>query len=420
MVERVRYDRTAEVMKSVEQHQADVLSGISPLDPLDLRILDAQGCTLSDDVTAPWDLPPFTNSAMDGYAVRASDVAKATESNPVKLPVVGDIPAGHSGALGVSPGQTARIMTGAPMPAGADAVVPLEWTDEGLVDVEIRRAPQPDQFVRHQGSDTTAGSTVLTAGTRLGAPQIGLLAAVGRSRVVVRPRPRVVVMSTGSELVEPGEPITGGKIPDSNSFMLSAAAHAAGATAYRIGFVPDEATMLMSTIEDQLIRADMVITTGGVSVGAYDIVKATLGRLGTVAFDKVAMQPGMPQGFGHVGPDKTPIFTLPGNPVSAFVSFEVFVRPVLRRMLDLEPLHRATVRAVLMQSVDSPAGKRQYLRSSLAVEDGRYVVRPVGGTSSHLLSTLAQSDSLIVVDEDVTRVEEGDAVTVMLLERRAG
>ena len=151
--------------------------------------------------------------------------------------------------------------------------------------------------------------------------------------------------------------------------------------------------MLMSTIEDQLIRADMVITTGGVSVGAYDIVKATLGRLGTVAFDKVAMQPGMPQGFGHVGPDKTPIFTLPGNPVSAFVSFEVFVRPVLRRMLDLEPLHRATVRAVLMQSVDSPAGKRQYLRSSLAVEDGRYVVRPVGGTSSHLLSTLAQSES---------------------------
>ena len=263
-------------MKSVEQHQADVLSGISPLDPLDLRLLDAQGCTLSDDVTAPWDLPPFTNSAMDGYAVRASDVAKASESNPVTLPVVGDIPAGHSGALGVSPGQTARIMTGAPMPAGADAVVPLEWTDEGLVDVVIRRAPEPDQFVRHQGSDTTAGSTVLTAGTRLGAPQIGLLAAVGRSRVVVRPRPRVVVMSTGSELVEPGEPITGGKIPDSNSFMLSAAAHAAGATAYRIGFVPDEATMLMSTIEDQLIRADMVITTGGVSVGAYDIVKATL------------------------------------------------------------------------------------------------------------------------------------------------
>lgn len=408
------------VMKSVDQHQEDVLSGIAPLDPLDLRLLDAQGCTLSDDVTAPWDLPPFTNSSMDGYAVRAEDVASASESKPVTLPVVGDIPAGYSGALGLSPGQTARIMTGAPIPGGADAVVPLEWTDEGLVDVVINKAPQVDQYIRHQGSDAVAGSTVLTAGTRLGPAQIGLLAAVGRSRVVVRPRPRVVVMSTGSELVEPGEPIAGGKIPDSNSFMLSAAAQASGATAYRIGFVPDEPVELMSTIEDQLIRADLVITTGGVSVGAYDVVKETLGRLGTVKFDRVAMQPGMPQGFGHVGPDKTPIFTLPGNPVSAFVSFEMFVRPVLRRMLALEPLYRPTVRAVLMESVDSPAGKRQFLRARLGVEDGRYVVHPVGGSSSHLLSTLAQSDSLIVIDDDVSHVEAGDAVTVMLLERRAG
>ena len=167
---------------------------------------------------------------------------------------------------------------------------------------------------------------------------IGLLAAVGRGRVVVRPRPRVVVMSTGSELVEPGEPIAGGKIPDSNSFMIASAAQATGATAYRVGFVPDDPQVLISTIEDQLIRADLVVTTGGVSVGAYDVVKEALGRMGTVNFEKVAMQPGMPQGFGHIGPDKTPIFTLPGNPVSAFVSFELFVRPVLRRMLGVEPL----------------------------------------------------------------------------------
>lgn len=407
-------------MKSVEQHLDDVLRDVSALAPLDLRILDAQGCTLSQDVTAPWDLPPFTNSSMDGYAVRASDVADASESNPVTLPVVGDIPAGYSGALAVSPGQTARIMTGAPMPAGADAVVPVEWTDGDILRVSIRRAPTPDSYIRHQGEDAEAGSVVVPAGTRLGAAQIGLMAAVGRGRAVVRPRPRVVVMSTGSELVEPGDPIAGGKIPDSNSFMIAAAAKATGATSYRVGFVPDEPQTLIATIEDQLIRADLVITTGGVSVGAYDVVKEALSRMGTVTFEKVAMQPGKPQGFGHIGPDKTPIFTLPGNPVSAFVSFEIFVRPVLRRMLGLEPLHRPTVRAVLKDTIDSPEGKRQFLRGSLGVEDGRYVVRQVGGSGSHLLAGLASADSLIVVEEDVTHVESGDAVTVMMLERRAG
>ncbi|HVQ87498.1 MAG TPA: gephyrin-like molybdotransferase Glp [Actinomycetes bacterium] len=407
-------------MRTVDEHLEVVLAHISPLDPMDLRLLDAQGCSLSDDVSAPWDLPPFDNSSMDGYAVRAADVAGASEATPVSLPVVGDIPAGHSGALALAPGQTARIMTGAPMPAGADAVVPVEWTDGDIVRVSIHRAPEPDAFVRHRGEDAVANSMVLSSGTRLGAAQIGLLAAVGRGRVVVRPRPRVVVMSTGSELVEPGEPIAGGKIPDSNSFMIAAAAHATGATAYRIGFVPDEPQTLIATIEDQLIRADLVITTGGVSVGAFDVVKEALSRMGSVNFTQVAMQPGKPQGFGHVGPDKTPIFTLPGNPVSAFVSFEVFVRPVLRRMLGHDPLHRPTVRAVLMDAVDSPDGKRQFLRGSLTVEDGRYVVRVVGGPGSHLLAGLSHADSLIVIPEEVTRVESGDAVTVMMLERRAG
>jgi molybdopterin molybdotransferase len=184
--------------------------------------------------------------------------------------------------------------------------------------------------------------------------------------------------------------------------------------------VPDDPKTLITTIEDQLIRADLVITTGGVSVGAYDVVKEALGRMGSVAFEKVAMQPGMPQGFGFVGPDSTPIFTLPGNPVSAFVSFEMFVRPVLRRMQALEPLERPTVRAVLKESVQSPSGKRQFLRGDLGVEDGRYVVRPVGGPGSHLLAGLASANCLITVPEDVTHVASGDAVTVVMLERRAG
>ena len=407
-------------MKTVDQHLADCLAAVDTLSPLELRLLDAHGCTLSEDVTATWDLPPFTNSSMDGYAVRSADLVGASESAPVLLPVVGDIPAGYSGALAVSPGQCARIMTGGPMPAGADAVVPVEWTDGDIVRVSITKAPQPNSYVRFQGEDASQGDLIVPMGTRLGPAQLALLAAVGRARVLVRPRPRVVVMSTGSELVEPGEPIAGGKIPDSNSFMLAAAANAAGATAYRIGFVPDEPKQLITTIEDQLIRADLVITTGGVSVGAFDVVKEALGRMGTVAFDRVAMQPGMPQGFGTIGPDSTPIFTLPGNPVSAFVSFEMFVRPVLRRMQALEPLHRPTVRAVLKSTVQSPDGKRQFLRGNLDVEDGRYVVNTVGGPGSHLLAGLANANSLIVVPDDTTHLSAGDAVTVIMLERRAG
>jgi len=407
-------------MKSVDQHLADCLAAVDTLSPLELRLLDAHGCTLSEDVTATWDLPPFTNSSMDGYAVRSADLAGASASAPVMLPVVGDIPAGYSGALALSPGQCARIMTGGPMPAGADAVVPVEWTDGDIVRVSITRAPQPSSYVRFQGEDAAQGDLVVPAGTRLGPAQLALLAAVGRARVLVRPRPRVVVMSTGSELVEPGEPIAGGKIPDSNSFMLAAAANAAGATAYRIGFVPDEPKTLITTIEDQLIRADMVITTGGVSVGAFDVVKEALGRMGTVSFDRVAMQPGMPQGFGTIGPDGTPIFTLPGNPVSAFVSFEMFVRPVLRQMQALEPLHRPTVRAVLKGAVKSPEGKRQFLRGDLDVEDGRYVVSTVGGPGSHLLAGLAKANCLIVIPDETTHLSTGDAVTVMMLERRAG
>ncbi|HEY5031513.1 MAG TPA: gephyrin-like molybdotransferase Glp, partial [Actinomycetes bacterium] len=256
------------------------------------------------------------------------------------------------------------------------------------------------------------------AGTRLGPAQIGLLAAVGRDRVVARPKPRVVVLSTGSELVDPGLPLQPGQISESNSFALTAAAREAGALAYRVGIVLDDPRKLIDTLEDQLIRADLIVTTGGVSAGAYDVVKEVLSRLGTVTFEKVAMQPGMPQGRGSIGPDAIPIFTLPGNPVSAYVSFEVFVRPVIRRMLGVEPLLRPTVRAVCTAELTSPAQKRQFARGWLSVEEGRYVVRPIGAQGSHLVNDLAHANCLIVVPEDVTDVPAGSSVTVMVLERR--
>ncbi|MBK5306049.1 MAG: molybdopterin molybdotransferase MoeA [Frankiaceae bacterium] len=401
-------------MKTVAQHLASVLSVVHALPPLELGLMDAHGCVLAEDVVASAPLPGFDNSAMDGYAVRVADLGTV----PVVLPVVGDIAAGPASPLRVQPGLCVRIMTGAMMPAGADAVVPLEWTDGGVAQVRIDRRPDVGAYVRRAGEDVTAGTVVLATGVHLGAAQIGLAAAVGRARLVVRPQPRVVVVSTGSELVEPGEPLGPGQIQDSNSPALTAAAVEAGAIAYRVGIVPDDPRKLADTLEDQLVRADVLVTSGGVSVGAYDVVKEVLSRLGTVSFDKVAMQPGMPQGFGTIGPDRTPVFGLPGNPVSALVSFEMFVRPALRTMLGAVPIERPRVQAVTDVALDSPPGKRSFLRVALEVRDGAYRIRPVSGPGSHLLAGMSRANALAVVPEDVTRVEVGSPVEVLVLERR--
>ncbi len=406
-------------MIRVEEHMDAVLNGVQPLSPLEVQLIDAHGCILAEDITAPLDLPPFDNSAMDGYAVRSEDLAGASEPAPVRLPVVGDIAAGSSPAYSVQPGLCVRIMTGAPVPPGADAVVPVEWTDGGVASVSIDRPVTPGAYIRRAGEDVTTGEVVLATGAHLGAAQIGLLAAIGRDRVPVRPRPRVVVLATGSELVEPGtSSLAPGQIYDSNSFALTLAALEAGALAFRVGIVADDPRALVDAIDDQLVRADLVLTSGGVSAGAYDVVKEVLGRVGDVRFTKVAMQPGMPQGFGHIGPDRTPIFTLPGNPVSAYVSFEVFVRPAIRRMLGVDPLHRPMVRARLLEPFRSSRAKRSYTRGWLEVADGRYVVRPVGGSGSHLVADLALANAFIVVPEDVEEVPAGATVSVMMLERR--
>lgn len=403
-------------MRSVEEHLQRVLAGVVPLSPLDVTLLDARGCVLAEDVTAPWPLPPFDNSAMDGYAVRIADVEAASDGKPVTLRVIDDVPAGYRASVDVREGTAIRIMTGAPLPEGAEAVVPVEWTDAGMPEVTISRDVSFGQHVRRRGDDVSLGDVVATSGTVLGPREIALLAAVGRGRVSVHPQPRVVVLSTGNELVEPGTPLQPGLITDSNGVTIAAAVQEAGAIAYRVGPVPDDAPTLLSTLEDQLVRADLIVTTGGVSAGAYDTVKAVLSRLGTVEFTKVAMQPGMPQGHGSLGPESTPIFTLPGNPVSAYVSFEVFVRPVLRRMLGHQRIYRPVVRAVLTETLMSPPGKRQFARGHLAVEDGRYVVRPAGGQGSHMLGALSQANCLVVVPEDVSEVKPGTALAVLRLD----
>ncbi len=403
---------------SVETHLESILAEIEPLGTFDLTLLEAHGCVLAEDVATQFPLPPFDNSAMDGYAVRAEDIATANRETPVSLPVIGDIAAGSTTPYSVQPGLCVRIMTGAPMPPGADAVVPVEDTDGAISQVEIFAATEPGRHIRRAGEDADAGVITLTEGTHLGATQIGLAAAAGRERLLVRPRPRVVVLSTGSELVEPGQRLGIGQIPDSNSSMLTAAAREAGAIAFRVGTVADDPVALMDTLEDQLIRADLVVTSGGVSVGAYDVVKETMGRLGAVRFVKVAMQPGMPQGAGTIGPDRTPFFGLPGNPVSAYVSFEVFVRPAIRHMLGVQPVQRPIVRARLSAPVTSPKGRRSYLRGVVEVQERSWVATPVGGSGSHLIASLAQANCLIVVPENVTSLDSGAAASVMLLERR--
>ena len=402
-------------LRTVDEHLAIVLDGIGSLDPIELNLMDAQGLILAENVITDVPLPGFDNSAVDGYAVRAVDTKGAEEEKPVTLPVVGDVAAGKGAISGMGAGVSMRIMTGAPIPSGADAVIPLEWTDRGLAQVAIRQPARSGTSIRRAGEDLPAGAPALAAGAALGPQQIALLAAIGRDRVTVRPRPRVLVVSTGSELVEVGHPASFGEVPDANSYLLAAAARDAGADAYRVGIVPDDHTKLLDVLESQLLRADVLVTTGGVSMGAFDIVKQALSELGTVSFTRVAMQPGKPQGFGHLG-DHVPIFCLPGNPVSALVSFEVFVRPAIRKLLGKRSIQRATVQASALERIESPAGVRQYRRGVLHREaNGGYSVTLVGGPGSHLIAAMASANCLVVIDEEVTEVVSGSRVTVIPL-----
>ena len=408
--------RPVDTRRRLDDHLAKVLSSIGSIDPIELTILDAQGLTLAEDVRAPRALPGFDNSAVDGYAVRAVDLQSAREDRPVVLPVVGDVIAGARSVSGMGPGLAMRIMTGAPLPAGADAVVRIEDTDRGVARVGIRVAAQSGTAVRRAGEDMPAGQLALGVGAALGPQQIGLLAAVGRDRVLVHPRPRVVVISTGNELVEVGQAPGFGQVSDANSYLLAAAARDAGAEAYRVGIVPDDHVALMDALESQLLRADIIVTSGGVSMGTYDVVKEALSELGTVEFVQVAMQPGKPQGFGYLGPDHTPIFCLPGNPVSSLVSFEMFVRPAIRKLLGKRRVERATVAAVALDRIKGAAGTRQFRRGLLHREpDGTYSVSTVGGTGSHLIGALAASNCLIVVAEDLVEVVPGSRVPVIPL-----
>ncbi|HYO32529.1 MAG TPA: gephyrin-like molybdotransferase Glp [Nocardioidaceae bacterium] len=404
-------------MRSVDEHLSTILEVVGPLPPFEQPLLEALGLPIAEDAVSPIDLPGFDNSAMDGYACYHRDVSTATRDDPVRLPVVGESAAGQSTAYALSPGQAVKIMTGAPLPTGADCVIPVEWTDRGRASVTITQAPRLGEHVRPRGEDVRAGDRLLDRGTLIGPREAMILAATGHGRIRARPRPRVVVLSTGSELREPGSALGFDSIYDCNSFSLAAATRQADAIAYRVGIISDDPRELGDALSDQLVRADVVVTSGGVSKGDYDVVKEVLSRLGTVDFVEVAMQPGKPQGFGTIGEDSTPIFTLPGNPVSSYVSFEVFVLPAIRRMMGKVPYRRPLVRAECTADISSPRGRRQFVRAHFEVTEHGAQVTPVGGYGSHLIGSLAKANSLIVVDESVASVEQGSVVDVLALDR---
>jgi molybdopterin molybdotransferase len=400
----------------VEDHLARVLARIEPLAPYEHSLLDALGLPAAEDVHATVPLPVFDNSGMDGYAVVFRDVADATPERPIHLPVQGEIAAGDTGVGELTPGTAIRIMTGAPIPAGASAVVPFEWTDESDGEVRVSRGPEQGQHIRRAGEEVSVGDVLVRRGDVLTPRTIGLLAAMGLNRISTSPRPRVVVMSTGSELVEPGRPLGADRIYDANSYLLAAAVRDHGGVAFRVQASSDDPEAFTEALSDQLLRADMVITSGGVSKGTHDVVKEVLGKLGTVDFVEVAMQPGKPQGFGTVGEDRTPIFTLPGNPVSAYVSFETFVVPALRKLTGHEDTGRTLLVAAAGEQLRSMRGKRQLVRAQVSNGEAGLVATPVGGAGSHLIAGLAQADALIVLEPDVTRVERGEPVPVLLLD----
>ena len=397
-----------------ERAREQALARVAPLAPRELPVGDALGCVLAADVAAAEDLPPFANSAMDGFAVRAADLAAAGAA-PVALRLAGEVFAGSGRLPTVAPGAAVRITTGAAVPPGADAVVPLEQATVEGDRVLVGVAPDPGAFVRAAGEDVRAGTVVLARGSLLDAAAVGMLASVGRRLVPVHPRPRVAVVSTGDELVEPGEPLGPGQIRDSNAWLLQAQASAAGADAFRCGRLRDDPETLRRGFALAAAEGDLVVTSGGVSVGERDYTKQVLAELGDVRAFRVAMQPGMPQAFGLAA--GTPLYGLPGNPVSCFVVFETLVRPALRRLAGHpdDRLDRPRVVARLADPVRSPAGKVSFLRVRLRVGPDGLEAALTGPQGSGVLSSCVAADGLAVVPPDTTQLAANAAVQVVLL-----
>ena len=408
---------SGEGLVPVDEARERVLSKIEPLPPLQLPLTDAYGCVAARDLVSAVDLPEFASSGMDGFAVRSADVTGAGPASPAELKVVGRAMIGHRHEATVGIGEAVVIATGAPIPAGADTIVPIENAEEDAGLVRVFAPAEEGHHIRPRGEDVREGDVLVAAGKRLGAPEVGLLANAGVPHPLVHPRPRVIVISTGDELIPPTEEPSFGQVRDANAYTLFGALKEAGAMPVMAGIVRDDPESLKETVLNFEVQADAFVSSGGVSVGERDVVKAAFFRRGDIDFYRVAMQPGMPQGFGQV--EGKPFFGLPGNPVSSMVTFELFVRPALLKMGGHTRLFRPRVRARAAQAIDNPGIRRGYLRVRLSGEGPDVLARSTGDQGSGILRSMLLADGLAVVAPD-TRIGPGQSVEVILLRSDIG
>ncbi|HSN42465.1 MAG TPA: gephyrin-like molybdotransferase Glp [Propionibacteriaceae bacterium] len=404
--------------RAMLDHRDYVVGLVEPLPPFGMQLLDAWDLALCEDIHAHTALPRFDRAGLDGYAVRAEDVAGASPDSPRTLKVTGALAIGQTPVAEVTAGQTIRVAAGAAIPRGADAVLPIEFTHSGESDLRVHEPVAEGEYIRRAGSDLTEGQLIASSGERLDARRIGLLAAAGMDKVLVRPRPRIVIMSIGSELIEAGrEANVPGPVHDANSWMIAAAAKAEGAQVWRISGIPDDPAEIRDAIADQLIRADLVITIGGIGEGEADILPGVIAELGMLDLASVAMHPGRRNGFALVGEDDVPLLMLPGNPVSAYVAFQAFGRPVIRKLMGASPLTPSAIRCIAASTIRGTLGRLEFVRGVVRDSAGRRMVETAPGHGSHRISQLSDANALILLGEDTFLVNAGEAVMVWLLDQ---
>ena len=402
-------------MISVEEALEKILSHIRPLGTEKISLLEALGRVIAEDVYAKRDIPPLDNSAMDGYAVRSVDVGEATRDHPVRLEVVEDLPAGFVSKKVLQKGQAIRIMTGAPIPKGSDAVVPVEETAKEGSEAVIFRGTATGDCIRKAGEDVKKGDRVISAGDVIRPSEIGMLASVSRSSIHVVQRPLAAILCTGEELVDVDEELGDARIVSSNSYTLAAQVKDCGAIPIQLGIARDRKEEITSKLR-QGLRADVLISSAGVSVGDYDFVKEVLRELGMeMVFWKVAMKPGRPLAFGTI--DGKPVFGLPGNPVSSMVSFEQFVRPSLLKMMGHRRLFRPIIEGIVREDIRKEKGRRHFIRAFVSFESDHYFVSTTGEQGSGILKSMVKANGLIVIPEDREMIKAGEKVQVQLLDR---
>ena len=436
-------------MRSVDDQLALVTDAATTPEPVRIGISNALGLMCAEQVQANQPLPGFPQAAIDGYAVRAVDIGgerglrvrrhKDQENQSTEgeedadspqpeversLPVVGEVPAGSMQPLRLQPKQAVRVYTGAPLPTLADAVLPLEWTDRGRKRVTAHRPVRSGDFVRRVGDDIRPGDVAVSSGTVLGPAQIGLLAAVGRSKVLVYPRPRITIISFGRELVDLDQEPALGQVFDVNSYSLAAAAREAGAEVHRVGIAEGESRRIREALEKHIARSEVLVISGAVGGAGAETIREILDDLGDIDTSRVAMHPGSVQGFGLMGEERIPTFLLPSNPVSALVVFEVYIRPLIRLALGKRNAHRRVVRARALNHIDSRPGRRGFIRARLMrdAETADYLVEGLGGAAgapAHLLAGLSEANAMIRVPEEVTEIRPGDVVDVLFLTQRS-